>query len=128
MKNFLIFLAGMITGAALLFGVAYLYNNSSTPDNGITMFEQEGDVISTSTFKVIQVVDGGALAMEQMDDMFGLPTGLVVLFVDESENSYYDSQSITIPKGKCARQVGIYKYISKESVEKTVPAVAIRKK
>lgn len=127
MKNFLIFLAGMITGAALLFGVAYFYNNSSS-DNGITMFEQEGDVISTSSFKVIQVVDGGALAMEQMDDMFGLPTGLVVLFVDETENGYYDSQSITIPKGKCARQVGIYRYVTKESVEKTVPAVAIRKK
>ncbi len=128
MKNFLIFLAGMITGAALLFGVAYFYNNSSSSDNGITMFEQEGDVISTSSFKVIQVVDGGALAMEQMDDMFGLPTGLVVLFVDETENGYYDSQSITIPKGKCARQVGIYRYVTKESVEKTVPAVAIRKK
>ena len=127
MKNFLIFLAGMITGAALLFGVAYFYNNSSS-DNGITMFEQEDDVISTSSFKVIQVVDGGALAMEQMDDMFGLPTGLVVLFVDETENGYYDSQSITIPKGKCARQVGIYRYVTKESVEKTVPAVAIRKK
>lgn len=127
MKNFLIFLAGMITGAALLFGVAYFYNNSSS-DNGITMFEQEGDVISTSSFKVIQVVDGGALAMEQMDDMFGLPTGLVVLFVDETENGYYDSQSITIPKGKCARQVGVYRYVTKESVEKTVPAVAIRKK
>ena len=128
MKNFLIFLAGMITGAALLFGVAYFYNNSSSSDNGITMFEQEGDVISTSSFKVIQVVDGGALAMEQMDDMFGLPTGLVVLFVDETENGYYDSQSITIPKGKCARQVGVYRYVTKESVEKTVPAVAIRKK
>ena len=128
MKNFLIFLSGMISGAVLLFGLNYFYKNSSSSYNGITMFEQEGDVISTSSFKVIQVVDGGALAMEQMDDMFGLPTGLVVLFVDETENGYYDSQSITIPKGKCARQVGVYRYVTKESVEKTVPAVAIRKK
>lgn len=126
MKNFLIFLAGMITGAALLFGVAYLNNDdSSSPNNGITMFEQEGDAISTGSFVVIQVVDGGALAME-VD--YGIPTGLVVLFVDEEGKSYYDSQSIKIPKGKCARQIGLYKYISKESVEKTVPVVAIRAK
>ena len=72
------------------------------------MFEQQGDIKSTNSFRVIQVVDGGALAMEQMDDLFGLPSGLVVLFADEAGNSYYDSQSITIPKGKCARQVGIY--------------------
>ena len=92
------------------------------------MFEQEGDIISTNSFRVIQVVDGGALAMEQMDDLYGLPSGLVVLFADEAGNSYYDSQSITIPKGKCARQVGIYKYINGESMEKTVPVVVIRKK
>ena len=128
MKNFLIFLAGMITGAVLLFGLNYFYKHSSSSYNGITMFEQEGDIISTNSFRVIQVVDGGALAMEQMDDLFGLPSGLVVLFADEAGNSYYDSQSITIPKGKCARQVGIYKYINGESMEKTVPVVVIRKK
>ena len=100
MKNFLIFLAGMISGAVLLFGLNYFYKNSSSSYNGITMFEQEGDIISTNSFRVIQVVDGGALAMEQMDDLFGLPSGLVVLFADEAGNSYYDSQSITIPKGK----------------------------
>lgn len=125
MKNFLIFLAGMITGAALLFGVAYFYNNSSSSDNGITMFEQEGDAISTNSFNVIQVVNGGALAMEYT---YCIPTGLVVLFIDEEGYSYYDSQNITIPKGKCARQIGIYRYVTKESVEKTVPVVAIRNK
>lgn len=125
MKNFLIFLAGMITGAALLFGVAYFYNNSSS-DNDITMFEHEGDVISTNSFKVIQVVNGGALAIEHID--FLIPTGLVVLFIDEEGYSYYDSQNITIPKGKCARQIGIYRYVTNESVEKTVPVVAIRNK
>lgn len=127
MKNFLIFLAGLVTGAGLLFGIAYFYNNSSSYD-GITMFEEEGDCISTNSFSVIQVVEGGALAIEHMDDMLGIPSGLVVLFIDEGGKSYYDSQDIKIPKGKCARQVGIYKYVSKEEVEKTVPVVAIRNK
>ena len=43
------------------------------------------------------------------------------------ENShFYDEQKITIPSGKCAKQVGIYQYHTKNGDMKTVPAVEIK--
>lgn len=125
MKSFLYYLAGLLTGFVVLFGLSFFMDDSS---EGITMFAEEGECISTNSFTVTQVVDGGALAAEYMDDLFGLPSGLIVLFSDEEGLNYYDGQNITIPKGKCARQVGIYRYVSAEDVEKTVPVVAIRNK
>lgn len=119
MKSFLIFLAGLITGVGLIIGFAFLYDASN---DGMTMFEQPGECVSTDTFGVIQVLDGGALAMEYT---FALPTGLIVFLLDQNGQSYYDSQLIEIPKGQCARQVGIYKYTSKEGDAKTVPVVEI---
>ena len=121
MKSFLIFLAGLITGAGLIIGFALLYNASN---DGLTMFEQPGECVSTDTFSVIQVLDGGALAMEYT---FAIPTGLVVFILDKGSSSYYDDQLIEIPKGQCARQVGIYKYTSKDGDAKTVPVVEIGK-
>lgn len=118
-------MAGLLTGFVVLFGLSFFMDDSS---EGITMFAEEGECISTNSFTVTQVVDGGALAAEYMDDLFGLPSGLIVLFSDEGRMNYYDGQNITIPKGKCARQVGIYRYVSAEDVEKTVPIVAIRNK
>ena len=42
--------------------------------------------------------------------------------------SYYDDQIIKIPSGKCVKQIGVYKYQTKDGFEKTVPIVDIRKK
>lgn len=119
MKSFLIFLAGLITGVGLIIGFALLYNASS---DGMTMFEQPGECVSTNAFRVIQVLDGGALAMEYSQ---GLPTGLAVFILDQNNASYYDDQLINTPKGQCARQVGIFKYTSKDGDAKTVPVVEI---
>lgn len=117
MKSFLIFLAGVITGVGLVIGFAFLYNESS---EGITLFEQPGECISTNSLHIIQVLEDGALALEHTN-------GLVVFILSQDNNSYYDSQVIKIPKGQCARQVGIYKYTTKEGVDKTVPVVKIGK-
>lgn len=68
---------------------------------------------------VIQVVENGhALALT--DDI------TIVLCLAKKGRSYYDGQIIEIPKGKCAKQIGIYKYTSQFfDIEKTVPVVDI---
>ena len=82
---------------------------------------------SESRDKVIQVVDGGALAIEIFDEIW-MPTELAVLLLDESGNGFYDNQIITVPKDQCLRQLGLYRYINKDDKPKTVPVVAIRNK
>lgn len=121
MKGFLLFLAGVVTGMGLIIGFAFLYNGSN---EGITMFEQPGECIGSERLNIIQALDGGALAMEYS---YGIPVGPVVFLLNKDDNGYYDDQVVDIPKGQCARQVGIYKYISKEGVDKTVPVVKIGK-
>lgn len=46
--------------------------------------------------------------------------GLELLIINYDDKHYYDKQQIKISKGKCVRQVGIYK-----DYYKTVPAVVI---
>lgn len=129
MKSILYFIAGLVVGAGLVIAIGYSSGNETAkPDNGITIFENEGESIGTeSRYKVIQVVDGGALAIEIYDEIW-MPTELAVLFLDEHGNGFYDNQVITVPKGKCLRQLGLYRYINKDNMPKTIPVVAIRNK
>lgn len=135
MKKVFIFIGGVVTGAILLFVVSMLVTGenststgeNSTYNNGITLFEKEGECISENSFQVFQVLDSGeALACEM--DKYMIPTRLVVLFLNENGESYYDEQVIKMPSGKCAKQIGICKYPTKSGMEKTVPIVGIRDK
>lgn len=128
MKSFLCFIAGLVVGAGLIIAIGYVSGNQTTEsDYGITIFENEGGRIGTqSSYKVLQVLDGGALAIEMYDELC-IPTELAVLFLDDSGNGFYDNQVITIPKGQCLRQLGLYRYMNKDNIPKTVPVVAIRK-
>lgn len=98
--------------------------------NGITLFEEEGECISENSFKVFQVLDSGEALANEMEQMHSItiPTGLTVLFFNENGQSYYDDQIIKISSGKCAKQIGIFKYSAKSGMEKTVPIVGIRNK
>lgn len=51
--------------------------------------------------------------------------GTIVLFAADEGDSYYDQQRITVPSGKVLKQVGVYRYVSRQDVEKTVPVVQI---
>ena len=114
MKNILIFTAGIVTGAVLMIFISLVFA-SNFSHNDMNLFENEGECISENSFEVFQVLDSG-------------DTGLVVLFLHENGKSYYDDQIIKIPSGKCVKQIGVYKYPTKDGFEKTVPIVDIRKK
>ena len=131
MKNFIIFLAGFVSGIICLFFVSLAVASGSNDDPqgipGLTMFDQPADVIYSDSFKVMQVVSGGnALAIAGKKIYGGNYTycGMVVLFIADENTHYYDDQIISAPRGKCVRQIGTYQYETEMSY-KTVPAVAI---
>ena len=134
----LIFIAGIATGVALTFLFAYLSFNTNSGFDGKTLFDKPGQCISDNSFQVISVLyNGDALAMEiipQESSSNGIvmaqppTTELIVLFQGGDKSAYYDDQIITIPAGKCVRQIGVYKYTSKMGLEKTVPIVSISNK
>lgn len=126
MRKFLIFLTGFVCGAlALLLISIAITNKSSNPAKlqGLTLFEQAGEVMPAKSHEVLQVITDGC-ALANAESGHGTYYGLVVLFVGGENTHYYDDQIINIPKGKYVRQIGTYQYPT-QSGYKTVPAVAI---
>ena len=122
MKNVLIYLAGFISGIVFLIVIS-LFVNDASADNGVeglTVFEQPADVIPSYSFEVFQVVqNGNALAHMGERKSYGYDSygGLVVLLLADENTHYYDDQIVNVPKGKCAMQIGTYKYETKEGIK-----------
>ena len=133
MKNLLVFVLGFISGVAFTFFAAIVISNTTdTNNNGMIFFEQPGKCLSTKSFEVMQVIDDNhALAHEMEWDSYLKKyeqTDLLVLVTNDNGEYYYDEQLIKIPKGKCMRQVGVYKYKNRMDVVKTVPIVKLMEK
>ena len=133
MKKWLVFLLGFIAG--IIFTCILLFvigSESDLGNNGMTFFEQPGKCLSTNNFEVMQVVGNDcALAYEVEWDSFlqrYRTKDLLVLVINNDGEYYYDEQLIKVPKGRCMRQVGIYKYKAKAGIEKTVPIVMLMDK
>ncbi len=127
-KKILIYIAGVVTGVILVILLAVIFSGKNTVNNGITLFEKEGECVSCNSFKVFQVLDTGDALANEIEPGLSVATGITVLFLNNGQASYYDEQVINIPTGSCAKQIGIFKYPSKSFGERTVPIVDIRKK
>lgn len=128
MKKVFIFIGGMVTGAILMVIISALMVGTNLSNNGVTMFEDEGDCISENSFKVFQVLDSGDALATEIEGEYSIPTGLTVLLLSEDGKSYYDEQVVEVLSGKCVKQVGIFKYTTNAGSEKTVPVVIISDK
>lgn len=125
-KFILTYVAGIVTGCVLLFVIGCIINakNSSAQKEDIVMFDSPRNAVPGKSFKVVQVLpDGNALA--SVDNVYDDNFGVVVLFLGDESTSYYDDQKIEIPKGKVAKQIGNYSYMTRMKIEKTVPVVKI---
>ena len=102
-------------------------NKESDDTNKIEMFEKPRNVIAGKSFRVLRVqANGNAIAM--VDGIGSENFGLKVLFISNESTSFYDNQKITIPKGKVAKQVGIYRDVPKIDYRETLPIVEIMDK
>lgn len=133
MKKFLIFIVGFIAGILATFFAIYVYSETNKPNDGglvgLTIFEEEGECISKNEIEIFQVINqNSALAKTVEYGKYGIRNysdEIVVLIIDYNGKTFYDEQKIKIPKNKCARQIGIYQYETKNKFGKTVPAVVI---
>ena len=121
-KMVLTYLAGIVTGFVLTFAVSSIIGRISSTDSNVVLFEYPQQVVDVQELKVIQVFPhGGALAMVQDYGNFGTVVALQAM----EGGSYYDDQKITVPYGKRLRQIGTYRYTTRQNVEKTVPIVQL---
>ena len=133
MNKWLVYVGGIITGIVLMF-VFLFFVGKSYNNKGITWFDKLGDTMEIKSFKVFQVIDKDAALVygsSQIDisgSSFNMYNGAVYLLVNEDGKYYYDDEIIEVPDGKVAKQVGIYKYSTKNDFEKTVPIVQIMNK
>lgn len=141
MKKGLVFILGMIVGALLTIIVVYRLGSDSLNDgtgggsapygdSGISLFSEPGEVMTLKSFKLFQVLSNGTALAESTEKAnvqypaldYGDP---IVLLLPEDGMAYYDDQVIKVPAGKKARQVGTYRYETKNEFVKTVPIVRI---
>ena len=120
MKKIFIFIFGIVIGIILTIA----YKSFISPSNSIILFDTEGECISSTDFQVFRVLENGnALAHEIY---FYENEPIVALFLAQKNHSYYDNQIIDIPYGKCAKQIGLYKYTAPDNITKrTIPIVEI---
>ncbi len=124
MKKGLLFGSGFLSGVIVtiivlvIIGLARQNNGNLT---GVKMFDDPGEVVNEKSFEVLQVIADNAALVCVSDEYFGT----IYLMTNNSGRYYYDDETITVPKGKCVRQLGIYKYQTKSKDYKTVPIIGI---
>ena len=137
MKKIWVYLLGVLTGFVVTFVVLALIgvamnakNNPRTgASNGMTFFETPGDVVEPSSVKVFQALgDGTALAFCKGDELYDWYGTTAVLLYNEEGTPYYDEQIVNASAGKAFRQIGIYRYPTKNGMGKTVPIVMLMDK
>lgn len=124
-KSVLIYIGGIVTGIILTFVILLFVakSNSDNPSNdNMIIFEQPQQKIDAKSFEVMQVLpDGNALATVESNENFGM----IVMLLANKNATYYDNQKIEVPTGKYARQIGTYRYMTRNNIEKTVPIIDI---
>lgn len=126
------FIVGVIAGMLLLAIVTHFNNDQQGPGNLAVqpkMFNQPGKCISEQNFKVFQALSKGyALAIELESGTYSnveSASGRTVLFYNAEGKEFEDGERIKMPKGKCAREVGTYRYTLSNGNKKEVPVVQI---
>ena len=129
-KFILTYIGGIVTGIIFVFILGMIVNASQgkgSVQRDVVLFEKPQQTIGASGIEVFQVLpDGSALArVEYTYEGNNDNVGMVVMLLAKDGVSYFDSQSIKIPNGKCMKQIGTYKYMTRQEMEKTVPVVEI---
>lgn len=121
------YILGIITGFVLTVGISFIIaKTQNSGSNGISMFEERGQVMEESSFKIFQTLDDThALANGISNEEYGWYHGIVVMIVGNEDDHFYDEQIIKKTSNKKFYQVGTYKYQTRLEDSKTVPIIAL---
>ena len=87
---------------------------SEVKQSDIKLFEAPTDCVSTSDFKIKEVLDEYYAIAEEveydtvLENYYTRFNGIKVVIKSEEKNKYFDEQIIKMPAGKCMRQIGVY--------------------
>lgn len=119
-----IFFLGLITGIFLTVIIAICYNNYYNQESSdITFFEKPKDFIPMKEIEVFQVLDD-SIALAKCNDFGSGHYGTV--FLIKSNENLYDDQKIDLSHFS-VQQIGIYRYETRDDLEKAVPFIKIKK-
>lgn len=153
MKNWLIFLGGIVTGVVLVSVIVFFYkydslsfsdeeieektvvkNNAKQDDYLSTILGEvnakPGKIINETSFKVFEVSGYSALVYGKSEGG-GYYGTIYLLVMDKNElllgkaSEFYDDQIVKVPNGKVVRMFGTYNYTTRDGRFKTVPRIMI---
>jgi len=140
MKKWMFYLGGLVTGIVLSLVVSFSIKESPNKmiktktekeaqiehekKDDVTYFNEPGEIFEETKFHVFQVVAKNAALVTAMTSELDLFGTTFAIYNREGEY-YYDNEIITVPKGKAARQMGIYQYRGNDGIIKTVPVIEI---
>ena len=87
---------------------------SEVKESDIKLFAVPTDCVSTSDFKIKEVLDEYYAIAEEveydtvLENYYTRYNGIKVVIKSEEKNKYFDEQIIKMPAGKCMRQIGVY--------------------
>ncbi len=125
-KFILTYIGGIATGILLFIAfIFYMAAKQSNSEDGTQLFDRPGQEINADSFQVMQVLQDGSALATPYDHEGLLDYRMIVMFQASDNTSYYDNMVISLPKGKCYRQIGTYRYENRQGMEKTVPIIDI---
>jgi hypothetical protein len=116
-----------VPAVRIIDGVEKLKSSRNVTEKKI-LFDEPGDCVSRKNFEVQEVLDSGdAIALEIRESVSGytFTSDLEVLILAQEDSNFYNNQVLKAPQGKCARQIGNYKY-QKYGTTKVIPIIAFK--
>lgn len=120
-----------VPAVRIINGVELPKSNKSITDkknSGKTLFDKPGDCVSRKNFEVQEVLESGdAIALEIRENISGhiFTSDLEALILAQEGSNFYNNQIVKAPQGKCARQIGTYKY-QQYGNTKVIPIIAFK--
>lgn len=101
---------------------------AASNNSGKILFDKPGDCVSRKNFEVQEVLESGdAITLEIREVLSGhiFTSDLEVLILAQEGSNFYNKQVVKTPQGKCARQIGNYKY-KQYGDTKVIPIIAFK--
>lgn len=133
MKNVLLFVGGMITGAVLLVIISLIIARMSNSqiqqeatETKASLYEdfENGEIINEKSFQVFQVLEDNAALVNGQNE-YNLYIGPIYLLIGKEGTTFYDDQIVNVPQGSVVRMNGTFHYETRNGIGKTVPKIMI---
>lgn len=122
MRRIFIFILGVIAGIIICLFISRIIYKANAFE--VIYAEQQTVFTVSDEFKVFHVLDEGALAKCKGKYIESF-SGPIVFLMSDGQNMFYNDQIISVPEGKKAFQVGVYRFQTHMG-EKIAPVVVIK--